>query len=200
VQDAVSIAILEFLAWSHNRSARQLTIDPGQIVIEQLVDSGVDLAHGDSHAFFIDDGERAAQDEFPTWANPHDLALDQLREFIATMPEGMLAMKPVGGGSTLIDAAAHCARTEGFYARQLRPGVSISANDASAVQSLQQAHAALQQVVCDVSPDLRVRRDSAGPHQFEEWSVRKVMRRSIWHLRYHTWEMRNAVSRIWLAD
>ena len=56
----------------------------------------------------------------------------------------------------------------------------------------------MQQVVCDVPPALRVKRASSALHEFEEWSVRKVMRRSIWHLRYHTWELRRAIGGIWL--
>jgi len=198
VEERMRIAILEFLSWSHNRASEHLLVDANQVEIAQVVDTGVNVAAGESHAFFLDDSGAVGQSEFPGWANPHDLALDQLRELALALPEGMRELPFARGGSTILGTVAHCAETEALYANQLRPGIFSAFRDPGPIRRLQEAHLMLQQVVCDVPPDLRIRRDSPSDHAFEEWSVRKVMRRSIWHLRYHTWEVREAVSRIWL--
>ncbi len=200
VKERMSLAILEFTAWSHQRAADRLAVEPSEIDVVQTVETDEDLRNGDTSAFFVHDGEPANGREFPLWANPHDRALDELRDVTLSMPAALQDHRLDPEGRTLLGIVQHTAATERFYADQLRPGsggVTKHGDDPS-LRELQDAHMTLQQVLCDVPPELRTRRETSALHPFEEWSVRKVMRRSIWHLRYHTWELRKAIGGIWL--
>lgn len=195
-------AILEFLAWSHNRSAERVNLTGDAIEVVQSVTTGRDLASGDGAAFFLHDLEPPGGKEFPQWANAHDLAMDEIRALALTLPGGLLEGHLDGQERTMLDVIVHAAASERWYARQL---AAVSTSDPKpgidgALRLLGETHALLQQVVCDVAPTTRSRRDVSGPGGGpEDWSVRKVMRRSIQHLRYHTWELRRDLSGIWLA-
>lgn len=198
--ERVSLAILEFTAWAHQRSADRLTIEAAQVEVVQSADTGEDLRNGDTSAFFLHDGEPLSAKEFPMWANPHDRALDELRDLALALPAALQSHRLDADGRTLLGTVQHAAATERFYAAQLRPGAGGTGRvgEDPSLRELQDAHLNLQQVVCDVPQDLRVRRETSSLHPVEEWTVRKVMRRSIWHLRYHTWELRRAIGGIWL--
>ena len=200
VIERMNIAMLEFTTWAHHRSADRAVIDDNSLEIVQTVDTGDDLRGGDSTAFFVHDAEPPGPKEFPLWANPHDRALDELRDLALSLPAALQDHRLDAQGRTLIGVVQHCAATERFYAGQLREGGMPAPRGGPdpSLRELQDAHMWMQQVVCDVPPALRVKRASSALHEFEEWSVRKVMRRSIWHLRYHTWELRRAIGGIWL--
>lgn len=200
VIERMNIAMLEFTAWGHHRAADRALVDDNLAAIVQTVDTGDDLRGGDSSAFFLHDAEPPGPKEFPLWANPHDRALDELRDLALSLPAALQDHRLDSQGRTLIGVVQHCTATERFYARQLREGAvpQPKGGPDPSLRELQDAHMWLQQVLCDVPSDLRVKRPSSALHEFEEWSVRKVMRRSIWHLRYHTWELRRAIGGIWL--
>jgi hypothetical protein len=67
------------------------------------------------------------------------------------------------------------------------------------VAGLMDAHSWLQQAICDAPPNVRLRHANTGHIREEEWSVRKAMRLSIWHLRYRTAALAANVNRIWLS-
>lgn len=189
-------AIAEFIAWSHERNAERATIDKGSVSIGQVLETGVHVLNGQTSAFFMHDMEPANPKEFPRWANAHDQALDELRELAMSLPP-LLWEQPTRDGRRLGDIVNHAARTEVFFAAQLRPGGGPALQPGP--RSLNDAHAWLQQVVCDIDPRSHVRRENPSGSGTEEWSVRKVMRRSIWHLRYHTAELRRSIGGIWLS-
>ncbi len=193
-------AILEFLVWSHNRPADRVALAGDSIDVVQTTTTGLDLASGDGAAFFLHDIEPPSGREFPQWANAHDLAADEIRALALSLPGGLADAPVYGQTRTMTDVIIHAAAAERWYANQLTPGLSAERKPGleGALRLLAEAHAALQQVVCDVPPALRVRRDTSSLHGPEDWSVRKVMRRSIQHLRYHTWELRRSLSGIWL--
>jgi hypothetical protein len=112
-----------------------------------------------------------------------------------------MADKLDDAGRSLLSVLQHVASSESWYAEQLKTGsgFKVKGNLDSLTRDLRDAHTILQQVVCDVPQSLRVRRETSAIHGGEDWSVRKVMRRSIWHIRYHTWELRRALSGLWLA-
>jgi hypothetical protein len=198
--ERMSIAILEHTVWSHQRSADRLDVWPSQIQVVQSVTTDSLVGKGQSTSFFVHDGEPPRSNEFPVWANPHDRAVDELRELALSLP-GPLQQHRLGAeGRTLIETVHHAAATERAFADQLRAGSGGHTRMVHdpLLRELQEAHTWLQQVVCDVPGDVRVRRD---PERgvLEDWSVRKVMRRSIWHLRYHTWELRKAIAGLWVA-
>jgi hypothetical protein len=194
-------AILEFLVWSHNRSAERVDLTGDSIELVQTITTGLDLSSGDGAAFFLHDLEPAGGKEFPQWANAHDLAMDEIRALALTLPAGLLQAAVDGQERTMLDIVVHAATTERWYAQQLAPANTGGAKPGieGALRLLGETHALLQQVVCDVPPTTRARRETSMLHGPEDWSVRKVMRRSIQHLRYHTWELRRALSGIWLA-
>lgn len=189
-------AIAEFIAWSHERNAERATIDKGTVRVGQVLESGANVLLGDTTAYFLHDMEPAHPKEFPRWANAHDQALDELRELAMSLPP-LLWEHTTGDGRRLGDIVNHAARTEMFFAAQLQPGGGPVLQPGP--RSLNDAHAWLQQVVCDVDPRVHFRREQIGGTGTEEWSVRKVMRRSIWHLRYHTAELRRYIGGIWLS-
>lgn len=187
-------AIAEFTAWAHQRSAAHARVEEQQVAIAQVLETGANVAHGESTSFFLHDGHPAGSHEFPGWANAHDQALDQFREFVLSQPEQTLAS--LGAGAThdailgrvasyQLGLSTHLRRNR---APELRPGS----------RGLNEAHSWLQQVVCDVDPALRVRDESTGGRA-EEWSVRKVMRRSIWALRYEQAVLRGNINALWTA-
>jgi hypothetical protein len=201
LSDRMSLAILEYTAWSHQRSADRLTVEPSQIEVVQSLETGADIRLGDTSAFFLHDAEPPKPREFPAWANPHDRAVDELRDFALALPASLQHHRLDQEGRTLIETVHHVAATEREFAETLRPrgGDSARRNEDPSLRELLDAHTWLQQVVCDVPADLRNRRDAADGGRPEDWSVRKVMRRSIWHLRYHTWELRKAIGGLWLG-
>lgn len=198
--ERAGLAMLEFAAWSHNRAAEKLTIDHEHIVVAQSLDTGEDVRGGDSSAFFLHDGEPAAAREFPMWANAHDLALDELRDLAQSLPAAVMDHPLATGGRSILSVVVHAAATERWYAANLT-GKDGRRGDGKPdpIRELQDAHRFLQEAVCDVAPGLRVKRDTSPRHPLEEWSVRKTMRRSVWHLRYHAAELRRAMSGLWLA-
>lgn len=200
--DRMSLAILEYTAWSHQRAADRLAIEPSQIDVVQTLETGADIRIGETSAFFMYDAEAPKPREFPAWANPHDRAVDELRDFALALPASLQGHRLDEEGRTLIETVHHVAATERQFAATLRPRAGAEpalAKDDPSLRELLDAHTWLQQVVCDVPGDLRMRRESTDGGRPEDWSVRKVMRRSIWHLRYHTWELRRAISGLWLA-
>jgi len=200
--ERATLAILEFASWSHHRAAERMAVEAGQIVVAQSLATDEDLRAGATSAFFVHDGEPPAPNEFPLWATPHDRALDELRELVLAFPPGMHGHRLDEAGRTVLEIVEHAAAAERFFASRLRPEPVKSPKQAAqdrGFRDLQDAHVLLQQVVCDVPGMTRLSLPSDWPGRAETWSVRKVMRRSIWHLRYHTWELRRAVGSIWLG-
>lgn len=197
-----AMAILEFAAWAHQRAAEKLTLDPGQVSIAESVASSANLGKGESHAFFPHDGEPPRPDEFPLWATPHDRAFDELREVARSIPARLQDSPLTGSGQTIRESLRRAAETERFLASRLssqaQPPREVDRDD-DIFRALQAAHVRLQEVVCDVAPATRCSLADGATGELETWSVRKVMRRSIWHLRYRTWEIRRAVGAIWLG-
>lgn len=194
-QDPVTLAsaaIAEFTAWGHQRSAAHAHVESGQVAVAQVLETGAAVAHGETTAFFLHDGLPAGPHEFPGWANAHDQALDEFRELVLSQPEQTLAVLAAGPSQEEIFG--------GISSRQLALAghlrKSRSADVRPGVRGLNDAHAWLQQVVCDVDPGLRLR-DEAASGRGEEWSVRKVMRRSIWALRYEQAVLRNRINALW---
>lgn len=203
VAQRASLAIVEFAAWSHNRSAERAALDPVHIDIVQTVTTGEDLRAGESSAFFGYDADLPAGNEFPVWAHPHDRALDELRELALSLPPAIQEHPLDETGRTIRSLVEHAAETERYLATCLRPDAKPrspgSGRDAQ-FRVLQDAHLLLQEVVCDAPRGVRTSPGAVGGGgPMESWSVRKVMRRSIWHLRYHTWELRREISGIWLG-
>jgi len=194
------LAILEFMVWSHNRSADRIDLDHGAIEVVQTVTSGVPIRAGASSAFFAHDIEPPNGKEFPMWANAHDLAMDEFRAFAQDLPQGLLEMRLEGQAQTMLDVLVHTAKAERAFANQLVPGHSGEPKPGAdgALRFLGDTHALLQQVVCDVPGAMRVRREAPNGEGGEDWSVRKAMRRSIQHLRYHAWALRRSISGIWV--
>jgi len=200
-EERMRAAILEFLSWSHNRAANLVEIRGEVIDVIQVVTTGMDVRSGVTSAFFGHDMEPPTHQEFPQWANAHDLAADEIRALARTLPAGLLEM-PLGvGRRTLSEIVLHAASMDLWAANQLAPGHAGTAAPGldGTLRFLAEAHSRLQQVVCDVSPSIRVRCESQGDRPAEDWSVRKVMRSSIWHLRYHIAEIRGTLNSIWLA-
>jgi hypothetical protein len=189
------VAIAEFISWSHERSAERATVDQGSVTVAQSLQTMANVAAGDTTAFFLHDGEPANPKEFPRWANAHDQALDELSKLAISLPP-LLWDQRLADGRRLGDIVNHAARTEMFFGAQLKPGGGPTLQPGP--RSLNDAHAWLQQVVCDVDPRPHFRREHISGQGTEDWSVRKVMRRSIWHLRLHTAEIRRVIGGIWL--
>lgn len=195
-EDATAMAcagIAEFIAWAHERSPEHADVDPSHVSITQLLETGADLSQGETTAFFLHDGQPVRGNEFPAWANAHDLALDQFRELVGSLPASAIGRGPGQASlATIQDRATNfellVATSLGGRPKAVRPGG----------QGLNDAHTWLQQVICDAPPDVRLRRPVEGHVAEEEWSVRKAMRRSIWHLRYQSALVRAEVNRIWL--
>ncbi len=199
--ERIRAAILEFLSWSHNRAANLVEVRDDLIDLIQVVTTGLDVRSGMTSAFFGHDMEPPANSEFPQWANAHDLAVDEIRALARTLPAGLLGLPFGEGGRTPLEIVRHAAATELWYANQLAANHVATAGPGldGTLRSLSDAHLRLQQVVCDVPSSIRVRTESQGDRPAEDWSVRKVMRSSIWHLRYHVAEIRGALNTIWLA-
>lgn len=202
--ELAALAVLEFTAWAHQRAAQKLVFEREQVVISESVASDADLRAGESHAFFPHDGLPATQDEFPLWAAPHDRAFDELRDVARSLPGDFQEHRFCPSRRTIREELLSAAATEHFLATRLsaqnRPHPPTPPPAADEIfRVLQQAHAGLQEVVCDAAPAARRSLPDDATGEVEIWSVRKVMRRSIWHLRLSTWEIRRAVGTLWLG-
>lgn len=118
----MNIAMLEFTARGHHRSADRALVDDNLAGIVQTVDTGDDLRGGDSSVFFMHDAEPPGPKEFPLWANPHDRALDELRDLALSLPAALQDHRLDAQGRPLIGVVQYCAATERFYASQLLEG------------------------------------------------------------------------------
>ncbi|MEO8540340.1 MAG: DinB family protein [bacterium] len=199
--ERMCLAVLEYTAWSHQRSADRLTIDRSQFELVQSVVTEAQPSLGESTAFFMHDAEPVNPREFPVWANAHDRAVDELKDLVGSLPASLGAMRLDSEGRSLIEAVHHVAETERDLARVLKPThapPSASGREEPLLRELLDAHIWLQQTVCDVRPDARFRQELHGGGAYEEFSVRKVMRRSIWHVRHHTWDIRKTLSGLWI--
>jgi hypothetical protein len=194
------LAVLEFLAFSHNRAPGRLSLDEVEFSVAQVVETGEDLRGGDTSAFFLHDAEAAGAREFPLWANAHDTALDDLRNTALALPPALLEQGLDSAGRTPQAIVDHAAATERYYAGHLQsgPGPQSRPGHDPTFRNLQDMHIWLQQVVCDVAPATLTRGDATRSGVPEAWSVRKVMRRSVWHLRYHAFELHRAIGSLWL--
>ncbi len=201
VHERMRVAILEFAAWVHNRSADRLDVSDEALEIVQATNTGDAVRFGESSAFFLFDAQPVTPREFPGWANAHDLAHDDLQQVALSMPPQVLAERLDGSGRTMLNALAHAAAVESLFGAALDPSRPplLPREGPRVLEDLREAHLKLQETVCGVPPGLRTHRQAHPGAAAEEWSVRKVMRRSIWHLRYHTWELRRAMSSIWLG-
>jgi hypothetical protein len=168
-------------------------VELGSLAVVQDLESGSAVQDGITTAFFFHDASPPSPREFPLWANAHDLALDQFKELVASLPD--LVFAGIGLAGSRDEVLAEAAEAEQVLAGKLRG----AAPTVQRPPSLAEAHSWLQQAVCDVDPTLRVHRGTDTPGGLpEEWSVRKVMRRSVWELRYRTARLRAAANRIWL--
>lgn len=192
------IAISEFASWSHNRQAERVDIALEHLETAQLLESGANVGIGETTAFFLFDAEPASQREYPVWADAHDLAHDELRKLVQTLPPALLEPGLSTTGRTVRELVEHCAASELQFARTLVPATKMTFSG-DLLKDLQHAHVALQGVVCDVAP-AHVAESLGTDGHMERWSPRKVMRRSVWHLRYHTWEIRRMVGSLWLGE
>lgn len=195
----ISNAILEFLSWAHFRAPGRLEIDPGAIKVVESTRTAARVANGSSGAFFGWDGMPPSPREFPTWANAHDLAIDEFRVLVSSMPQHLAESLVIKrNGRKVVDLVAHLCDNDRRLTLALDPGHRVPNGELRTMKELQEAHRILQEVVCG-APAARITGTGSPDNNDDRWSVRKVMRRSIWHLRYHTAEVRDALSGIWLA-
>jgi len=198
--ERLSLAILEFMAWRHERSADRLVVEPGAVQLVETVHAPVPLGTGETEAFFHHDSLAAGGREFPAWANAHDRALDEFRDLALSLPPALLANALGGSGRTPSQVIEHAATAEQWFAGRLSAQpAEVRVKLDPRMHFLEDAHRHLQQVVCDVPPATLQRHPASQADLLEEWSVRKVMRRSTWHLRYHTAELRRAIGSFWLG-
>jgi hypothetical protein len=200
-RECAAAAIAEFMAWGHQRAASRIEIDLSAISIVQSLPTHADLAAGETLALFAAELQPPTGKEFPLWANAHDLAHDELVDLALGLPASLTSWPAGPGGRTLAEIVRHAAEEETAMAAALIPTAStpLPITVAALVPTMRDAHRKLQENICAVPGSFHAHRPGGKGGPGEDWSVRKAMRRSIWHLRYHTWEARRAMSRNWLG-
>jgi hypothetical protein len=188
--ERMRLATLEFLGWSHNRSAHRLTLEPGALTVVEQLSTAANVLDGESYASFAVEDQEPAPREFAQWAHLHDQALDELTKLLVDLPQELSETAICGRAPR--EAGEAAARREAMLG-ELLSGLRYNGHPGDLRQQLADSHRWLQQTVCAV-PAATVARNGQ-----ESWSVRKVMRRSVWHLRYAVAELHAQLSVLWLG-
>lgn len=148
---AVSNAILEFLSWAHFRAPGRLEVDSNALKTVESSRTSALVANGSSGAFFGWDGVAPMPREFPTWANAHDLAIDEFRVLVSSMPQQLAERLVIKrNGRKVVDLVAHLCDDDRRLALALDPGHRVPNGALRTMKELQEAHRVLQEVVCGV--------------------------------------------------
>jgi predicted RNase H-like HicB family nuclease len=138
------------------------------------------------HAFFMPDAQPVDDEELDWALALLEWAHEDLVALVRSVPPSLLEQRSAIDAWSAADALRHLARTQLWYVSLLddppgAPGVEPSGDDP--IVRYQQAHGVSMRRLRAASDQQRT---AIHEHAGERWSLRKVLRRSVWHVRDHT--------------
>lgn len=146
-------------------------------------------AEGDDeiHSFFAPDAEPATDEDIEWALTLLDWQRQDLLEQIGALPDAALDWKPenIAGGQTIRQLLDHIAQAEVWYMGRLDetpPRIDVSALPGPTLDRLQRVRQAVTLRVKSYPKELR---GKVFTHRGEQWTLRKALRRAVWHERDH---------------
>lgn len=137
-------------------------------------------------AFFTPDAQPVDDEELDWGLALLGWAHEDLVALVSGLPAPLLDAPPADGGWTIRQVLLHVARGQFWFLTRLDadPAPIPPPQPASdPLADLRQAHAAALARLRNADDEARV---AVRDHRGERWSMRKVLRQSVWHLRDHT--------------
>ena len=144
-------------------------------------------------AFFTPDAEPVDDEELDWGLALLGWAHEDLMSLACGAPDAVLDAPPTAGGRTLRQALDHVAQTQLWYVSCLDTfpvPTAISQLPGATVERLDRVHAACVDRLRAATDEQRTR---VIERHGERWSMRKVLRRSVWHVRDHTAQIQQAL-------
>lgn len=141
-------------------------------------------------AFFAPDAQPVDDEELDWGLALLQWAVEDLAALLRGQPESALDRPPPAGGWSMRKVLEHLTNEQFWYVTRLdnSPGAPpIAANAGASLAQLQQIAAACVSRLRGASDAQRV---AVTELQGERWSLRKIIRRSVWHVRDHTAQIR----------
>lgn len=144
-------------------------------------------------AFFTPDAQPVDDEELDWGLALLNWAVEDLVALLRGQPESALDRVPATGGWSIRKVLEHLTNEQFWYVTRLDGAPTAPPIAANAGASLAQ----LQQVVASCAARLRKASDAervaVNEFQGERWSLRKIVRRSVWHARDHTAQVRQSL-------
>jgi predicted RNase H-like HicB family nuclease len=146
------------------------------------------------NAFFTPDGEPVDDDELEWGLALLGWAHEDLMRQVGGAPAAVLDAPSLAGGATLRQALDHVAQAQLWYVSRLDAfpvPTAVSQLPGATIERLDRVHAACVDRLRAASDDQRTR---LLEHQGERWSLRNVLRRSVWHVRDQTAQIQSILA------
>jgi predicted RNase H-like HicB family nuclease len=140
---------------------------------------------GEVHGFFAPDAEPATDEDIEWALTLLEWQRQDLLGQIGGLPDAALDWKPGDAGQSIRQMLDHIAQAEVWYMGRLDetpPRVDVSALPGSTLDRLQRVRQAVTVRVKSYPKELR---GKVFTHRGEQWTLRKALRRAVWHERDH---------------
>lgn len=179
-------AFQHYIQWlrahGENVLPRLLTLLPSEIHVESI-----EISHsqrvasgGAAHGFFKPDERLVDEDDVETYLRLRRHAREELIAAVHSLSPDLWNSAPFGGKSLTV-ILRHMATMDQYFLERLRLPVSSQRH----TDPLAQAEAALREFEVGVRSFPAHRRGDIFTLDSEQWSMRKILRRALWHERYH---------------
>ena len=183
---ALVVAIPAYFAWLKRHD--EYTPDvrgPWRVALRETFHT-VMLGDYEVNAFFSPDAEPVDDESLDWYLALLGWAHEDLLALVRAAPPAALDFPISPGEWTLRPMLHHVAITQVWYVSRLEAApasIGQPPADADPVEVLQRVHAVCVRRLRNVTDQERT---AVREHQGERWSMRKVLRRSVWHLLDHT--------------
>jgi predicted RNase H-like HicB family nuclease len=144
------------------------------------------LGEYEVNAFFTPDMQAVDEEELDWGLALLGWAHEDLIELVGRLSAAALDAAPPGGGWSTHQILDHVAQTQLWYVTRIDASpvpVALAQLSGETVERLDRVH---QACVARLRGASEAQRTSVLVHQGERWSLRKVLRRSVWHACDHT--------------
>lgn len=193
--ERVSVAIDEYLGWLRRHGEEITLADANEIEVVERIEA----PPGRSEPCFAADRAPAAEEEIETAIRLMAFAREDLLVLVAPLPDRVLDWQPRPDKRCIREILAHIARADGYYRSSLleeqpleeapEERLDLTLQREKAIAHLRSLTTAQRAQV--FHPDWPWRHN-----EDEDWTVRKALRRFIYHERFHTRDIQQTLA--WL--
>jgi predicted RNase H-like HicB family nuclease len=191
---ALTAAIPAYYAWLKTHDDYTPDVRGATCVVPRETFRTLMVGDYEVGAFFAPDAEPVDDEELDWALALLDWAHEDLLSLVWGAPAAVLDAPPPVGGRTVRQALDHVAQTQLWYVSCLDTypvPTAISQLPGATVERLDRVHVACVDRLRAATDEQRTR---VIEHHGERWSMRKVLRRSVWHVRDQTAQIRQALA------